>query len=113
MHRRLRQITRPVGTGPFTFDTWTPQLELRGRRFDGYWMADKPYLDEIVFDVREDGRFRSTPALASKYEEQLRLNQSRVDRLIAEGKGERIARAKAKAAWVRKQKQKLIDEGSA
>jgi|GEM_PF-293827 len=47
------QITKAVGTGPFTFDTWTPQLELRGRRFDGYWMADKPYLDEIVFDVRE------------------------------------------------------------
>lgn len=47
------QITTAVGTGPFTFDTWTPQLELRGRRFDGYWMAEKPYLDEIVFDVRE------------------------------------------------------------
>ena len=47
------QSTRPVGTGPFTFDKWTPQLELRGARFDGYWMAEKPYLEEIVFDVRE------------------------------------------------------------
>jgi ABC-type transport system substrate-binding protein len=64
------QITKAIGTGPFTFDTWTPQLELRGARFDGYWMADKPYLDEIVFDVREvadtslalrAGDFHATP----------------------------------------------------
>lgn len=47
------QITRAVGTGPFTFDTWTPQLELKGSRFEDYWMQDKPYLDGIVFDVRE------------------------------------------------------------
>jgi len=41
------------------------------------------------------------------------IDQETFDRLIAEGKGERVARAKAKAAWVRKQKQKLIDEGGA
>ncbi len=41
------------------------------------------------------------------------FDQEVFDRLIAEGKSERMARAKAKAAWVRKQKQKLIDEGEA
>jgi NADH-quinone oxidoreductase subunit I len=41
------------------------------------------------------------------------IDQETFDRLIAEGKDERIARAKAKAAWVRKQKQKLIEEGGA
>ncbi len=41
------------------------------------------------------------------------IDQETFDRLMAEGKDERIARAKAKAAWVRKQKQKLIDEGGA
>ena len=39
------------------------------------------------------------------------IDQETYDQLIAEGKSERIARSKAKAAWVRKQKQKLIDEG--
>jgi NADH-quinone oxidoreductase subunit I len=41
------------------------------------------------------------------------IDQATFDRLIAEGKDERIARAKAKAAWVRLQKQKLIEEGGA
>ncbi len=41
------------------------------------------------------------------------IDQETFDRLIAEGKDERIARAKAKAAWVRKEKQKLLEEGSA
>jgi NADH-quinone oxidoreductase subunit I len=41
------------------------------------------------------------------------IDQETYDQLIAEGKGERIARAKAKAAWVRKEKQRIIDEGGA
>jgi len=39
------------------------------------------------------------------------IDQETYDKLIAEGKSERIARAKAKAAWVRKQKQAQLDEG--
>jgi len=46
-------ITQPIGTGPFTFDSWTPQLTLTGNKFKDYWMAGKPYLDGVVFDVRE------------------------------------------------------------
>lgn len=46
-------ITQPIGTGPFTFDSWTPQLTLNGSKFDAYWMEGKPYLDAIEFDVRE------------------------------------------------------------
>ena len=38
------------------------------------------------------------------------VDQEVYDQLIAEGKSERIARAKAKAAWVKKQKQKKLDE---
>jgi NADH-quinone oxidoreductase subunit I len=41
------------------------------------------------------------------------IDQETYDRLIAEGKDERIARSKAKAAWVRKEKQRLIEEGGA
>jgi NADH-quinone oxidoreductase subunit I len=39
------------------------------------------------------------------------IDQEVYDALIAEGKGERIARAKAKAAWVKKRKQELLDGG--
>ncbi|MEX0591895.1 MAG: NADH-quinone oxidoreductase subunit I [Nitriliruptoraceae bacterium] len=39
------------------------------------------------------------------------VDQEVYDQLIAEGKSERMARAKAKAAWVRKEKQRIIDEG--
>jgi NADH-quinone oxidoreductase subunit I len=38
------------------------------------------------------------------------LDQEVYDQLIAEGKSERMARAKAKAAWVKKRKQELLDE---
>jgi NADH-quinone oxidoreductase subunit I len=38
------------------------------------------------------------------------IDQEVFDQLIAEGKSERIARAKAKAAWVKKRKQELLDE---
>jgi NADH-quinone oxidoreductase subunit I len=37
------------------------------------------------------------------------IDQETYDRLIAEGKSDRIARAKAKAAWVKKRKQEIID----
>src|SRR5690606_7158795 len=43
-------ITQPIGTGPFTFDSWTPQLTLTGSKFEDYWMEGQPYLDGIVFD---------------------------------------------------------------
>jgi peptide/nickel transport system substrate-binding protein len=46
-------ITQPIGTGPFTFDSWTPQLTLNGSKFEDYWMEGKPYLDAVEFDVRE------------------------------------------------------------
>ncbi|MFP5309804.1 MAG: NuoI/complex I 23 kDa subunit family protein [Actinomycetes bacterium] len=38
------------------------------------------------------------------------IDQETYDALIAEGKSERIARAKAKAAWVKKRKQELLEE---
>lgn len=45
--------------------------------------------------------------------EEVQIDQEVYDRLIAEGKSERIARSKAKAAWVRKEKQRLLEEGGA
>ena len=38
------------------------------------------------------------------------IDQEVFDKLIAEGKSERIARSKAKAAWIKKRKQQMLDE---
>ncbi len=48
-----KTISHPIGTGPFTFDNWTPQVVLKGKKFSDYWMKGKPYVDAVEFDVRE------------------------------------------------------------
>src|SRR5256712_5790543 len=39
----------PVGTGPFRFVEWVKDDHLTLKRFDGYWDASLPHLDEIVY----------------------------------------------------------------
>lgn len=46
--------TRPIGTGPFRFVSWTPDLNLRVQRNPDYWQTAPdgkpyPYLDAIEF----------------------------------------------------------------
>ncbi|HLL21541.1 MAG TPA: ABC transporter substrate-binding protein [Kofleriaceae bacterium] len=47
----------PVGTGPFAFESWTPNESIVVRRFAGYWGEDA-LLDRIVFRVVIDARQR-------------------------------------------------------
>ena len=50
------------------------------------------------------------PTLGSvKFEGEVEMDQQVYDELIEQGKSERIARAKAKAAYVKAQKQKMLD----
>ncbi|MGL5114043.1 MAG: ABC transporter substrate-binding protein [Beijerinckiaceae bacterium] len=42
-------VTRPIGTGPFRFERWTPKVELFAPRHDRYWQEGKPYLDAVRF----------------------------------------------------------------
>jgi len=47
-----KQIKRkPLGTGPFVIDHWTPGQEIVGTKNPNYWGTGKPYLDEIRFDL--------------------------------------------------------------
>jgi hypothetical protein len=39
------------------------------------------------------------------------IDQETYDQLIAEGKSERIARAKAKAAWIKQRKREQLEGG--
>ncbi|THB72375.1 MAG: ABC transporter substrate-binding protein [Desulfobulbaceae bacterium] len=54
-----KTITQPIGTGPFMFGTWNPQVSIHCPRFDQYWMKGQPYLDAVEFDLRD----KSQPAL--------------------------------------------------
>jgi len=50
----LELSKHPTGTGPFTFQSWTPGQEIVLVKNDNYW-ADKPKIDKVVFKtVPED-----------------------------------------------------------
>ncbi len=49
----------PVGTGPFTFDSWTPGDKLTIVRNDNYW-GTKALLDKVIFKPIADGPARRT-----------------------------------------------------
>ncbi len=76
-------------------------------------VADAPAAAEAAPAPASGGGAGGATRLADVHVAGGEIDQETYDRLIAEGKGERIARAKAKAAWVRKEKQRIIDEGGA
>jgi len=47
-------ITHPIGTGPFEFGQWQPNVRFSAPRHDAYWQEGLPYLDEVVFDLKGD-----------------------------------------------------------
>jgi peptide/nickel transport system substrate-binding protein len=48
----------PIGTGPFTFDSWEKGSSIRLLKNPNYWEAGKPYLDELNFSVLTDANAR-------------------------------------------------------
>ncbi len=51
--------THPVGTGPFTFSSWTPNSSLVVKKNPNYWRKGYPYLDGITFEVQPDANTRT------------------------------------------------------
>jgi len=56
----------PVGTGPFVFESWSRDAELKVVKNEDYWRVDEngiqlPYLDEVIFRPipDEDTRFQA------------------------------------------------------
>lgn len=43
-----------VGTGPFTFESWTPNSSLVFKRNEHYWQAGRPYVDGVRVNVVPD-----------------------------------------------------------
>lgn len=50
------QETHPIGTGPFKFKEYKPGYGISMVKFEEYWNAEKPYLDEIEFKIFTDGQ---------------------------------------------------------
>jgi peptide/nickel transport system substrate-binding protein len=53
-------VTKPIGTGAFQFGEWVTNDHLTMRRFDGYWDAGKPYVDEVMLKPIPDETVRLT-----------------------------------------------------
>ncbi len=48
--------SKAVGTGPFVFQEWKQGESMRFTKNPNYWQTGKPYLDEIVVNVRKDAQ---------------------------------------------------------
>lgn len=55
---------KPVGTGPFKFGEWKRGASIRLVRNDQYWDGNKPFLEQIIYQIIPQGANRA-PALES------------------------------------------------
>lgn len=60
-------FTRPVGSGPFTFDSWQPGRSLLLKRYDGYWEG-AAHLDELEYLISNEESARVNALLAGQVE---------------------------------------------
>ena len=56
---------KPIGTGPFTFDGFTPDMSVRYRAFEDYWAGRQP-LDRLVFSITPNAAVRLTKLRAGE-----------------------------------------------
>ena len=63
MTQDLSTTNAPVGTGPFVFDEWEPEVRVTTRRNDDYWQAGKPHLAELEFRPIPDASERTEALL--------------------------------------------------
>ena len=52
--------SKPIGSGPFTFSSWTKGESLKLVKNPDYWQKGKPYLDSVTFTVVADSNTRAT-----------------------------------------------------
>lgn len=46
-------VTQPIGTGPFVFGTWQPQVKLEAPAFADYWVEGRPQMAGLHFDLSD------------------------------------------------------------
>lgn len=67
---------RPVGTGPFVFDSWMRDSELRVVANENYWQDGLPLLGELVFRPMPDSDTREQALAAGDIDAMLSLSGS-------------------------------------
>jgi peptide/nickel transport system substrate-binding protein len=74
--------TKPIGTGPFMFSSWTPGQRSAFTRNPHYWLAGKPYLDELDFITITDASARVNALLGGQVEaiEALSFSQAKAQK---------------------------------
>lgn len=51
-------FNKPIGSGPFIFDSWDKGNQIVVKKNSNYWDPGKPYLDQITFKVVQDSNSR-------------------------------------------------------
>jgi peptide/nickel transport system substrate-binding protein len=72
----------PIGTGPFTFEEWTPSSQFVVSKNEDYWQEGLPYLDEVVFKPITDQGTR----LSSLDTGEIDVTHTTDDELIVDGR---------------------------
>jgi peptide/nickel transport system substrate-binding protein len=78
--------TKPVGSGPFKFVSYSPGDTLEMERFDQYWEQGRPYLDKVTIKFIPDAQARIANLQAGSLDFVDSLAPSDIVRLQKEGK---------------------------
>ena len=73
--------SKPVGTGPFVFDSWQRDSRLVVKRNPNYWQPGLPHLDEIVFRPIPDEDTRIASLSTGNIDVLQSLRQSAIKRV--------------------------------
>ena len=63
---QMRQ--HPIGTGPFKFVEYKPNVDIKVTRNQDYWKPDRPYLDGIEYTIIKDLSTASLAFIAGKFD---------------------------------------------
>jgi peptide/nickel transport system substrate-binding protein len=77
---------KPVGTGPFKLQSFTPGTQSTFVRYDGYWQSGLPYLDEVVITDYADPTSQLNALLAGEVDVANLLSSDVVDVVQSQGK---------------------------
>jgi peptide/nickel transport system substrate-binding protein len=62
-------VTKPNGTGPFTFVSWQPGVRAIFKRNPNYWQSGKPYVDDVEMVFIPDPQARVNALLGRQVDE--------------------------------------------
>jgi peptide/nickel transport system substrate-binding protein len=79
-------LTKPVGTGPFKLQSFSPGTQSTFVRYDGYWQSGLPYLDEVVITDYSDATSQVNALLAGEVDVVNLLSADVVDVVESQGK---------------------------